>query len=219
MAAYTLVIGNKAYSSWSMRPWLLMRQAGLDFSEIRIPLYQEGHDIAIRRHAPSGRVPVLHDGALKVWDSLAICEYLAERHPEKGLWPAGTAARAHARAISAEMHAGFAALRSGMPMNVRRVFPGAGLNDAVAVDIARVVAMWENCLEKSGGPFLFGTFGIADAMYAPVATRFRTYAVTLPPRAQGYADRLLDLPAMRAWYADAAAEREVLPQFEQQGRP
>jgi len=214
MAQYTLVIGNKAYSSWSMRPWLLMKQAGLAFDEVRIPLYQEGHDRKIREYSPAGRVPVLVDGAVTVWDSLAICEYLAERHAEKILWPANAAARAHARAVSAEMHAGFAALRSNMGMNVRRSFPGVGMTPEVAKDIARIEQLWEDCLQRYGGPFLFGAFGIADAMYAPVATRFRTYAVGLSAVAQRYADLLLALPAVAEWYAAAHAETEVLPQFE-----
>ena len=214
MAQYTLVIGNKAYSSWSMRPWLLMKEAGLAFDEVRIPLYQEGHDRKIREYSPAGRVPVLVDGAVTVWDSLAICEYLAERHAEKNLWPANAAARAHARAVSAEMHAGFAALRSNMGMNVRRSFPGVGMTPGVAKDIARIEQLWEDCLQRYGGPFLFGAFGIADAMYAPVATRFRTYAVCLSAVAQRYADLLLALPAVAEWYAAAHAETEVLPQFE-----
>ncbi len=214
MAQYTLVIGNKAYSSWSMRPWLLMKQAGLVFDEVRIPLYQEGHDRRIREYSPAGRVPVLVDGAVTVWDSLAICEYLAERHAEKNLWPANAAARAHARAVSAEMHAGFAALRSNMGMNVRRSFPGVGMTPEVAKDIARIEQLWGDCLQRYGGPFLFGAFGVADAMYAPVATRFRTYAVGLSAAAQRYADMLLALPAMAEWYAAAHAETEVLPQFE-----
>ena len=214
MAQYTLVIGNKAYSSWSMRPWLLMKEAGLAFDEVRIPLYQEGHDRKIRDYSPAGRVPVLVDGAVTVWDSLAICEYLAERHAEKNLWPANAAARAHARAVSAEMHAGFAALRGNMGMNVRRSFPGVGMTPEVAKDIARIEQLWEDCLQRYGGPFLFGAFGIADAMYAPVATRFRTYAVGLSAVAQRYADLLLALPAVAEWYAAAHAETEVLPQFE-----
>jgi len=215
MTQYRLVIGNKAYSSWSLRPWLLMKEAGLAFEEIRIPLYQDGHAAKIRQHTPAGRVPVLHDGAVTVWDTLAICEYLAERHPEKNLWPASVAARAQARAVSAEMHAGFAALRSNLWMNVRRTFPGTGITPEVARDIARIEALWGDCLSRYGGPFLFGAFGIADAMYAPVATRFKTYAVALGTDTNCYAERLLALPSMRAWYADAAAETEVLPQFEE----
>jgi glutathione S-transferase len=212
--AYTLVIGNKAYSSWSLRPWLAMKQAGLAFDEVKIPLYADGHADKIRRYSPAGKVPVLVDGAVTVWDSLAICEYLAERHPEKRLWPADAAARARARAVSAEMHAGFAALRGNMAMNVRRSYPGLGRTPEVAHDIVRIGEIWSSALRQYGGPFLFGEFGIADAMYAPVATRFCTYAVALGADAQAYAERVLALPAMRAWYAAAAAEREMLPQFE-----
>lgn len=219
MAQYTLVIGNKAYSSWSMRPWLLMKQAGIAFNEVRIPLYQDGHADKIRAWSPAGRVPVLQIGEMTVWDSLAICETLAERHPEKNLWPADAAARAHARAISAEMHSGFAALRSNMGMNVRRTFPGVGRTPEASKDITRIEQLWSDCLQRYGGPFLFGAFSVADAMYAPVATRFRTYAVELSGSAQRYATMLLDLPAVRDWYADAATETEVLPQFEQQAAP
>ena len=214
MPRYTLVIGNKAYSSWSLRPWLAMKHAGLVFDEVRIPLYGDGHAAKIRTFSPAGKVPVLVDGDTAVWDSLAICEYLAERHPDKRLWPADAVARAHARAISAEMHAGFAALRSNMTMNVRHVFPGVGMTPAVTADIARIEDIWSGCLQRYGGPFLFGAFGIADAMYAPVATRFRTYAVALCDDTQRYADGVLALPAMREWYAAANAETEVLPQFE-----
>jgi glutathione S-transferase len=214
MTQYTLVIGNKAYSSWSLRPWLAMRHVGLAFDEVRIPLYQDDHAAKIRTYSPSGKVPILVDGGTTVWDSLAICEYLAERHPDRSLWPADAAARAQGRAISAEMHAGFAPLRGSMGMNVRRSFPGIGMNAAVAADIARIETIWHDSLTRFGGPFLLGAFSIADAMYAPVATRFKTYAVALSNTAQGYVDRLLSLPAMREWYAGANAETEVLPQFE-----
>ncbi len=214
MARYTLVIGNKAYSSWSLRPWLAMQQTGLAFDEVRIALYQDGHAEKIRRYAQSGKVPVLIDGATTVWESLAICEFLAERHADKRLWPDDPVVRAHGRAISAEMHAGFAALRSNMNMNVRQAFPGVGMNVEVAADIARIEAIWSDCFKRYGGPFLLGGFSIADAMYAPVATRFKTYAVALSGAAQRYADMLLALPAMRAWYAGAHAETEVLPQYE-----
>ncbi len=214
MAQYTLVIGNKAYSSWSLRPWFLMKHAGIEFDEVRIPLYQDDHAAKIRDYSPSGKVPVLVDGGTTVWDSLAICDYLAERHPERRLWPADIGTRAHGRAISAEMHAGFAALRRAMGMNVRRSFPGVGMQAAVAADIARIEAIWIDSLKRYGGPFLLGAFSIADAMYAPVATRFKTYAVALSATAQCYADMLLALPAMRVWYAAANAETEVLPQFE-----
>ncbi|MEO7726977.1 MAG: glutathione S-transferase family protein [Burkholderiales bacterium] len=216
MAQYTLVIGNKAYSSWSLRPWLAMKHTGLAFDEVRIPLYQDDHARKICRYSAAGKVPVLVDGGTTVWDSLAICEYLAERHADKQLWPPDAAVRAYGRAISAEMHAGFVALRSSMNMNVRREFPGIGMNGEVAADIARIEAIWSDSLKRYGGPFLLGGFSIADAMYAPVATRFKTYAVALSGAAQRYIDMLLDLPAMRAWYAGARAETEVLPQYEHQ---
>ena len=214
MAHYTLVIGNKSYSSWSLRPWLAMKHAGIPFDEVRIPLYADSHLAKIANYSPAGRVPVLVAGSVTVWDSLAILEYLAEHHPEKRLWPAQAATRAHARAVSAEMHAGFSALRSNMTMNVRRSFPGVGMTPEVQADIARIEAMWTDSLTRYGGPFLFGGFSIADAMYAPVATRFRTYAVALSGAAARYADDLLALPAMQEWYAAARAETEVLPQYE-----
>lgn len=214
MAPYTLVIGNKAYSSWSLRVWLAMRQSALAFDEVRIPLYQDGHVAKIRGYSAAGKVPVLLHGATTVWESLAICEYLAERHPDKGLWPADSAARAYARSISTEMHAGFSALRSALGMNVRRIIPRADVPTEVANDIARVESIWNESLRRWGGPFLLGEFSIADAMYAPVATRFKTYSIALSGPAQRYANTLLGLPAMQEWYAAAAAETEVLPQFE-----
>src|SRR4051812_9389988 len=165
MASYTLVIGNKAYSSWSLRPWLVMKQAQILFEEVRIPLYQDGPAAKIRSYSAAGKVPVLIDGNVKVWESLAICEYLAERHPDKALWPADAGARARGRAISAEMHAGFGALRSTMVMNVRRRYAGTGVTPEVAADIARIEAIWTACIEESGGPFLLGAFSVADAMY------------------------------------------------------
>ena len=214
MARYTLVIGNKAYSSWSLRPWLLMKHAGIAFEEVRIPLYQDGYAAKIRKYSPAGKVPVLIDGGVTLWESLAICEYLAERHPDKRLWAQDATARAHGRAISAEMHAGFAALRANMTMNVRRVLPRKEVSPEVAADIARIETLWSESLHRYGGPFLLGAFSVADAMFAPVATRFKTYAVALSAASQQYADRLLALPAMQDWYAAAAAETEVLPQYE-----
>jgi len=216
MAQYTLVIGNKAYSSWSLRPWLLMKHSGIAFDEVRIALYQDGHRARIAQYSPAGKVPVLIDAGNPVWDSLAICEYLAERHPERGLWPGDATVRAHARSISAEMHSGFAALRENMGMNVRRSFPGIGMTPAVKDDIARIESIWNDGLRRHGGPFLCGAFSIADAMYAPVATRFATYAVALSAPARKYTDMLLALPAMQEWYAAARTETEVLPQFEHQ---
>ena len=193
-----------------------MKHAGLAFDEVRVPLYQDAHAAKIRRYSPAGKVPVLIDGATTVWESLAICEYLAELHPAQRLWPEEPGVRAYGRAISTEMHAGFASLRSNMTMNVRRVVPGVGITPEVAADIARVEAIWSESLRRYGGPFLLGAFSIADAMFAPVATRFKTYAVGLSAPAQRYADQLLALPAMKEWYAAAAVEPEVLPQFEPQ---
>jgi glutathione S-transferase len=218
MSDYILVIGNKNYSSWSLRPWLAMRQAGLPFREVRIPLYTPESKAQIRSYSPSGKVPCLVDGALAVWDSLAICEYLAERHPQAKLWPADPYARAVARSISAEMHSGFQNLRSNMSMNCRKRFPGMGRTVEVAGEIERVQRSWGEAREKhgAGGPFLFGAFTIADAMYAPVVLRFRTYAVQLNPVCREYADAVLALPAMQQWLADAEAETEVIAAFEPQ---
>jgi len=208
MAPYTLVVGNKAYSSWSLRAWLAMRHAGIAFNEVRIPLYQDGHVAKIRGYSAAGKVPVLIHGATTVWESLAICEYLAERHPDKQLLPADAAARAYARSISTEMHAGFSALRSAMGMNVRRVLPRGSVSTEVASDIARIEAIWNESLRRWGGPFLLGAFTIADAMYAPVATRFRTYGVELDPACKDYVDAVLNLPCMVAWYRLAEADDE-----------
>jgi glutathione S-transferase len=182
MAEFTLVIGNKNYSSWSLRGWLMARIAGIEFEEIVIPLDLPETQGAIRKHSPSGRVPVLLHRGLAVWESLAIAEYLNDLKPEAGLWPAAAAARAHARSISSEMHAGFADLRARMPMNIRASYPGKGMTPAVRADIERITGLWRDCrkrfstaFDKDEG-FLFGTFGAADAMYAPVVTRLRTMA-------------------------------------------
>ena len=204
-----LVVGNKNYSSWSLRPWLAMKVLGIPFREERISLYVEGAKEKIRAHSPAGKVPCLVDGGLRVWDSLAILEYLAERHP--GLWPADAAQRARARSISAEMHSGFPNLRNHMSMNIRKRFPGKGRTPEVLAEIARIVEIWGECR----GPFLFGAFSAADAMYAPVVLRFRTYAVELPPACRAYADAVLALPALQEWIADAGREAESLPQFDQ----
>ena len=214
MADLTLVVGNKNYSSWSLRPWLAMRQAGIPFDEVRIALYQPGSKARLLQYSPAGKVPVLIDGPVTVWDSLAILEYLADKFPQCRLWPEDRAARAHARTISAEMHAGFARLREHMSMNLRRSLPGRGRTPEVDAEIGRITRMWLDCLGRYGGPFLFGAFGAADAMYAPVAGRFTTYGVALPPPCQRYVGALLALPALQEWYAAARAEAEVLPQFE-----
>ncbi len=216
MPPYTLVIGNKNYSSWSLRPWLLMKQAGLAFEEVRIALYVAGSKETLRKYGPSGKVPVLMHGAVTVWDSLAISEYLAEQHPELHLWPADTLQRAVARSVSAEMHSGFAPLRSKMSMNCRGFFPGQGRTVEVAADIERIQRIWTDCRERfaSTGPYLFGTFTVADAMYAPVVLRFKTYAVQLSPVAQQYANSVLALPPLQEWIEAARAEAETIPAFE-----
>jgi len=216
MVRRVLVIGNKAYSSWSLRPWVLMRHAGLEFEEVRLPLYTERWNADIARYSPSGKVPALVDGDIHIWDSLAICEYLAERHPEKQLWPGDTAARALARAVSAEMHSGFAELRNQLPMNVRRRLPGRNHSPGALKDIERIQQLWNDCRARFGasGPFLFGRFSVADAMYAPVASRFQTYEVALDPVAGAYAQTLLALPAMRRWIAEAEAESETIAHYE-----
>ena len=216
MSQYTLLIGNKNYSSWSLRPWLLMRQAGLAFREVRIPLYTPESKAAIRKYSPSGKVPCLLDGGLVVWDSLSICEYLAEKHSALNLWPADAHGRAAARSVSAEMHSGFQNLRQRMSMNCRRSFPGLGRTVEVAADIERVQQIWSDCRARFGqsGPFLFGAFSIADAMYGPVVLRFRTYAVQLDPICRQYADAILALRALQEWVADGAAETEVIAAFE-----
>ena len=208
----TLVIGNRNYSSWSLRAWLALRATGSTFETVLVRLSEPGSREALLAHAPAGLVPVLKDGPLVVWESLAIIEYLAERHPEAGLWPADTGARARARSIAAEMHAGFVTLRTAMPMNLRRRAPGRGRAPGVADDLARITAIWRECREQhgAGGPFLFGRFSAADAMYAPVAARFRTYAVGLDPVSEAYAEAVLGTPDMLEWQAAALEEPWVI---------
>lgn len=211
----TLVIGNKAWSSWSLRPWLAMTRAGLAFDEVHVPL-RRGPETraACLAHSPSGKVPVLKWGAETIWDSLAILETLAERLPRLGLWPDDPEARAHGRAISAEMHGGFMALRRDMPMACLDRLPGEGMNDAVAADIARIVALWAEARGRfgAGGPFLLGRFSIADAMYAPVVSRFVTYQPDLAAlgdrdgAARAYVDTVWSMPEMQAWVAQARAQ-------------
>lgn len=216
MPPLTLVIGNKNYSSWSMRPWLLMRQAGIPFDEVRIPLYTPQSAATLAKWSPSGKVPALHGDNIVVWDSLAICETLAERFPDGDLWPRDPLAQAVARSISAEMHSGFAALREQMSMNIRAHWPGQGRTTASLADVARILAIWTDCRARfgAGGDFLFGRFSIADAMYAPVVLRFQTYGVALDGPAKGYAEAILALPALREWVADAVAETERIEAFE-----
>lgn len=216
MSQLTLVIGNKNYSSWSLRPWLLMRQLGIPFEEVYIPLYLSESESELAKWSPSGLVPVLKDSDLTVWDSLAICEYLNERFPALGLWPDHVAERALARSICAEMHAGFPALRQSMSMNIRAYRPGKGRTPESVRDVERIVSIWSECRTRYGadGPFLFGRFTIADAMFAPVVLRFRTYDVALEDAARAYADAILELPAMREWIASAEVEQERIEKYE-----
>jgi glutathione S-transferase len=216
MADFTIYIGNRVYSSWSLRGWLPLKHLGVPFEEVMIPLYIEGSKDTILRQSPSGKVPALHHRGRTVWESLAIGEYLAEQFPAAKLWPEDAGARALARAVSSEMHAGFAALRVELSMNLRRVIPGRRFSPDALAQIERIQAIWRDCRTRygTGGPYLFGPFTIADAMYAPVVTRFRTYEITLDPVCSAYADAVWELPAMRAWRAAAAQETIVIPQFE-----
>ena len=210
---YTLVIGDKAFSSWSLRPWLAMRHCRIPFAEERIRLRQPESKAEILRLSPSGKVPALHADGVIVSDSLAILEFLAERHPELGLWPRDPEARAVARSVSAEMHSGFVTLRNEMSMDLLVRLPTPPIGEALESDITRIVAIWRDCRARHGGagPFLFGTFSNADAMFAPVATRFRTYSVDLASfgddgQAADYARTILALPEMAEWTHGAEAE-------------
>ncbi len=203
-----LVIGNKNYSSWSLRPWIALKVFGFEFEEKRIPLDSEGSKEAILRYSPAGKVPVLVDGKNSVWDSLAILEYLAEKN--RKLWPADAGERAKARSLAAEMHSGFPQLRTHMSMNVRKRYPGRGRTPEVVAEIERIKAIWNEATR----PFLFGAFTAADAMYAPVVLRFRTYEVELPRAARIYSDAMLALPALQEWIAAAERESESIAQFD-----
>jgi len=214
-----LFIGNKNYSSWSMRPWVLMRHFGIPFDEVMVRF--DGFEAnskfkqRIQQVAPSGRVPVLVDDGLAVWDTLAIAEYLAERWAQLPLWPRDSRHRARARSLCAEMHAGFSALRSACPQNIEASLPEIGRRvlqeqPAVRSDLQRLQAMWSEALQASGGPFLFGAFGIADAYFAPVAGRIRTYGLPLDSALQGYVERVFASPGVSAWVREALAEREFL---------
>jgi glutathione S-transferase len=215
--ALTLVIGNKNYSSWSMRPWLALKAALVGFDEVSIPLYTGGADKQrILKFSRSGKVPVLVDGDVTIWDSLAIIEYAAERFPEARLWPEDRASRAHARSVSAEMHSGFAALREECGMNLHRPVGAKALSVEARADIARIQESWSECRERYGklGPYLFGAFSGADAMYAPVVHRFRTYAIDVAPEVRAYMDAMMALPAFQQWTRAALAETLVIEKFE-----
>ena len=212
-----LVIGNKNYSSWSMRPWLALRASNIAFEEIFIPLYTGSADKdRILSFTRSGKVPCLIDGDVAIWDSLAIIEYVAERFPETRLWPEDRAARAHARSISAEMHSGFLPLRDECSMNLHRPIRRVALSADARANVDRIDQIWSECRARHGksGPFLFGAFGAADAMYAPVVHRFRTYAVDVSPVAKAYMETMQTLPAFVEWTRAALAETIVIEKFE-----
>ena len=210
MSDLTLVIGNKNYSSWSLRPWILMRTLGIDFAERLIPFDYEGGNAAIKAVSPSGRVPMLIDGALKIWESLAIFEYLAERFPARAVWPDDTARRAEARSVSCEMATGFFSLRGQCPFNLHRKTAPISVDASLAGDVQRIDTLWQTLLEKHGGPFLFGAFSGADAMFAPVVGRFRSYGLNRSPAAQLYMDAVAGLPAWKEWETAALAETWIV---------
>lgn len=217
--ALQLYIGNKNYSSWSMRPWVLLTGAGIPFEEkmVRFDSFdaQSAFKSAVTTVNPVGKVPALVDDGFAVWDTLAIAEYLAERFPDKHLWPADARARARARSVCAEMHSGFTALRNHCPMNIEASLPEVGRivwrdQAGVRADMARIEAMWSGLLAEHGGPMLFGAFGIADAYFAPVCSRIRTYALPVGPAVAAYVDRVHQLPAVQAWVQQALAEHDFI---------
>jgi len=209
----TLVIGNKNYSSWSMRPWIAMKAAGIPFEEVLIPLYLEGSAEKILKYSPAGKVPILHDGDLKIWDSLSILEYLAEKFPDKGLWPKDAAARALARSVSAEMHSGFQPLRQHCTMNLWLPVKPRPMPDEVYANMKRIETIWADCRSQygRGGPFLFGErFGNADAMYAPVVARFNNYGLPVGPATRAYMDAVMATPAWKEWESAGMKETWVM---------
>lgn len=211
-----LILGNKNYSSWSLRPWIAMRQAGLAFEEEVIPLYEPGSRERILKYSPAGKVPILIDGDITIWESLAILDYIAERFPKTALWPSDPKARAHARAVSAEMHAGFRPLRLHCPMNMRRVNKRRELTAEVASDVRRIEEIWTDCRARfgQGGPFLFGRFSAADAMYAPVVSRFASYAIGVGAACEAYMAAMMALPAWEEWRSVGVAEPWIMPNNE-----
>lgn len=207
-----LILGNKNYSSWSLRPWIAMRNAAIPFDEEVIPLYEPGSSERMAAYSPTGKVPVLLDGDMVIWESLAILDHLAERFPKAQLWPTDPKARAHARAVSAEMHAGFVHLRRHCPMNMRRESRRRELTTEVAADVRRIEQIWTECRGRfgEGGPFLFGAFGAADAMYAPIVSRFASYAIGVGAAAEAYMTAVMALPAWAEWRNAGIAEPWVM---------
>jgi glutathione S-transferase len=212
----TLFIGNKAYSSWSLRPWLLMRALDIPFAEVVTPLYADGSREKMLREGPTGKVPLLRDGEFAVWDSLAIVEYLAEKFPDRNVWPKAPQARARARSLCAEMHSGFQGLRQACPTNFRRARRAAPLplEEAAQADLARIQAIFTQTPAQFGGPFLFGAFSAADAFFAPVASRLDTYGLPMEAPARAYCDSILAHPAFASWREGAQAESWVIEKWE-----
>lgn len=212
---YTLVIGNKNYSSWSLRAWLLLTQFGIDFEEIRLPLHTEEFKQNIYRYSPSGLVPLLIAEELHIWDSLAICEYIAEQYPEMYCWPKQTNARAMARSVSSEMHSGFGQIRNCLPMNCRIETSIDTVSEELRNEIDRVCELWRSCMRSSArdGEFLFGGFSIADAMYAPVVLRFKSYGIDVGDIEAEYMESMLSLPSLQAWISGALAEEEIIEAY------
>ncbi len=211
-----LVVANKAYSSWSLRPWILMTHFRIPFEDVTISMDQPETRAEMLKHAPTGKCPSLHDGKIAVWESLAIIEYVAETYPEKAIWPRAKAARAHARSLANEMHAGFSALRQACPANFRRKPKAIPLSGEVQADIARIEAAWAHARETFGkaGPFLFGRFSAADAMFAPVVNRFHVYDIAVGKGTRAYMDAIMALPAWKAWIAAAEAEPWRIERYE-----
>ncbi len=212
--ALHLIIGNKNYSSWSFRPWIAMKAAGIAFAETVISLEAKDFKARVTAMSGAGKVPVLLDGDVRIWESLAILEYLAEKFPAAALWPEQAGARAHARAVASEMHAGFQPLRRQLPMNMWRPAKPRALDGEAAANVTRIDAIWSECLAKFGGPFLFGSFGAADAMFAPVVSRFHTYAVEVSVAVRSYMNAVMALPAWTEWRNAARREPWVLPHDE-----
>lgn len=211
-----LVIGNKNYSSWSLRPWLLLREKGIAFTETIIPLYMDNSKEALLQYSPAGMVPVLLQGDITIWDSLAICEHIAESYPEKGCWPKDPTARAFARSISYEMHSGFFSIRNTLPMNCRQKMVFDNISPELASDIARICEIWRTCREQSGatGNYLFGAFSIADAMFAPIVLRFNSYGIKVGELEQQYMDSMLANGSVREWVEAGILEKEIIEMCE-----
>ena len=214
MAPLKLYVGNKNYSSWSMRPWIAMRAKGIEFEEILTPFDDDARNPKFREFSPTGKVPVLVDGEVRVWESLAILEYLHDKFPDAGFWPQNIAKRAAARAFASEMHAGFNALRSACPMNIRRPVRAIEVGEGVRRDVARIEELWRDCLDVWGGPFLFGEFCNADAMYAPIVNRLEVYALSDHPAVAAYTKTMKAHPAWIEWEKAGIAEPWIIPSDE-----